>query len=354
MAIDWFSPELDHRFTVKMVDPIDHNSELGILDVYASGSVRYDSTTDTVASAVINAVDWTQWIENAWIRIEHTIEGTSFKEVLGTFLVWDEGASYGLDSKEASPQLYSSLMALSYDYLYNHILVGKGASLKNAMQRVCDSSARRYEFASDVEDYRFVSPRLFDAGDSRLDTLINMGRIGNIDVRPSDDGYISFVRHVPAATKSSIIAIDCNSSRTIVHEGSVRPISDKRQVPNRSVAVFKGDEESDTVTAYADVDESDPISPHLRGYVVAEIHELDSEEEWGTTALYAQARANEFLITDSKTTEGYAFSCSYIPIRNDDVISFCPPGESKYQNLKVTSVDLDLGNWTMSVEAHFV
>ena len=354
MDVDWFSPELDHRFTVKMVDPIDHDSELGILDVYASGSVRYDSSTDTVASAVINAVDWTQWIENTWLRIEHTITGTSFKETIGTFLVWDEGISYTLDSKEASPQLYSSLMALSYDYLYNHILVGKGASLKEAMQRVCSSAARRYDFASDVEDYRFVSPMLFDAGDSRLDTLISMGRIGNIDVRPSEKGYISFVRHVPAVSKTPVIAIDCNSPRTVVREGSVRPISDKRQVPNRSVAVFKGDGESDTVTAYADLDSSDPMSPHLRGYVVAEIHELDSDEEWGTTSLHAQTRAREFLVTDSKTTEGYAFDCAYLPIRNDDVISFCPPGESKYQNLKVVSVELDLGNWSMSVEAHFV
>ena len=354
MAIDWFNPELDHRLTVRMVDPIDHAAELGILDVYASGSVRYDSSTDTVASAVVDVIDWSKWIENTWLRLEHTIAGTTFKEVLGTFFVWDEGSSFTLDSKEASPQLYSSLMAISYDYLYNHILAGKGSSLKDAMRRVCDSTARRYSFASDTEDYRFVSPRIFDAGDSRLDTLITMGRIGNMDVRPSDDGYIHFVRHVPAITRTPILPIDCNSSRTVVHEGSVRPISDRRQVPNRSVAVFKGDEESDTVTAYADLDQFDPMSPSRRGYVVAEIHELDSEEEWGTSSLHAQMRAREFLVTDSRTTEGYSFSCSYIPIRNDDIISFCPPGESRYQNLKVSSVELDLGTWNMSVEAHFV
>ena len=354
MAIDWFSPELDHELAVKMVDPIDHDSELGYLDVYASGSVRYDSSTDTVASAVVNVIDWTKWIENSWLRLEHTIRGTTFKEVLGTFLVWDEGASYTLDSKEASPQLYSSLMAISYDKLYTHILAGKGASLKNAMAQVCESSARRYDFASDVEDYRFLSPRIFDAGDSRLETLITMARMGNMDVRPSDDGYIHFARHVPAGARSPIIAVDCNASRTVVHEGSVRPISDRRQVPNRSIAIFKGDGVFDTVSAYADVDRTDSISPHLRGYVVAEMHELDVDEEWGTSALHAQMRANEFLTTDSRMTEGYAFNCAYLPIRSDDIISFRAPGEDAYQNMKVTSVELDLGTWAMSVEAQFV
>lgn len=349
---NWHSSELDHEFHVYMVDPVDHDSVLGELEVYAdSGSVTWsEGDGDGVGlTASLEVPDWTKWIDGTWLRITHEIPSYRYSRILGTFIVWDEGASGGLDTYTGSPELVGVFRGLEYDLMPNILVVGEGASMKTAISRVLDASPISYQFSGSFKDYRFTEPHIFDAGESRLNVLRDLCDLGGNTIYPGDKGFVLITPKPTPYNTSPSFTIDCDSADSIVYEGTVHPESDSRQVAGRSIAIWNGreDEGAASLSGYADVSANHFASPQKRGFIVSEVHEVD-DLPYPRTQIHLQTLARKWLKDDSTATVSWNLETSWLPLVAGEIVTFRPPGGS-FRKCKVDTISANLGSWTSSL-----
>lgn len=347
---DWTNSELDHEFHVYMVDPIDHDSTLGELEVYADGaSITWSKSDDGIGvTASVEVPDWTKWIDNTWLRIIHRIPSHNYERVLGTFIVWDEGASGGLDTYTGSPELVSVFRGLEYDLMPYILGIGKGASLKNVIARVMGQTPIQYRL-SGFKDYRFNEPYIFDVGESRLEVLRQLCSLSGNDIWPDSDGLVRISAKQYGYSAMPIYAIDCDAERSIVYEGSVHSFSDSRQVAGRSIAVWNGREEdgAESISGYMDVRSKHFASPQRRGYIVAELHELEDLPD-PKSLRHVQDLASRWLVEDTQVSKGWDIETVWLPFIAGDFIEFKPPGQD-FRTCMIESITANLGSWTTSM-----
>ena len=347
---DWHDTELDHEFHVYMIDPLDHSAVMGELEVYSdSGSVTWSDGDGVGVTASLEVPDWSKWKDGTWLRIVHRVPSYKYTRTLGTFIVWDDGASGGLEVLEGSPELCGAIRGLEYDYLPIHIAVGEGASMRTVISRVMDATPVPYRFAAGFKDYRFTEPHIFDAGVTRIDTLRDLCNIGGNEVFTGEEGSIVFRNYVYPGDVTPLTVIDCTAANTTVFESSVQRTSLSRQIAGRSIALWSGrdDEGAATIGGYADVSSRHIASPQRRGYIVSEVHELDDLSE-PKTYEHAQALARQWLKEDSTNTVEWTFTSTWLPLVNGDVVTFRPPGMG-FRKCVVETVNADLGAWTVDV-----
>ena len=349
-AVDWKSCELLHQFSVEMVDPLDRDMVLGVLPIKTTGSVTWDDDSDTRVSASIDVPDWSQWIENSWLRVVHEIDGTDYRSVLGTFLVWDEGARWAINRQEASPQLVSCLKALEVDRLTGPLFVGIGATAKAALMSVFDATGHRYAFAPDCKDYRMSAVRAYDAGETRLSVAQELALLAGDELVAGDDGRVVVRAYTEPALRSPSFTLDAEAGG-LVHAASVSRSSDSRQRPSRSIVTWAGDEEAGVgaVSGFWDLGGGHPASAARRGYTVAEVHEL-GDMPGPRTSAQAQAIARSYLPDDSAPVTEWQVETVIVPVRGGDVVSFRPPG-SEFRNCRAKNVRLKFaGAMTMALQ----
>ena len=349
---DWHSQELDHEYHVYMVDPIDHTSVLGELEVYAdSGSVTWaEGDGEGVnLTASLEVPDWSKWIEGTWLQIVHQIPSYNYSRILGTFIVWDEGASGGLDTFTGSPELVGVFRGLEYDLMPYILAVGQGASVKTVMSRVMGATPIKYRFSGNFKDYRFTEPYVFDPGQSRLEVMRQLCSIAGDVIKPEEYGSILIENKADVTTKAPVYTIDCDSPDSIVYESSVSIQSNNRQVAGRSIAIWNSQDEEGglVISGYADVAPTHFASPMRRGYVVSELHELEDLPDPMTHA-HVETLARRWLKDDSTASNGWSLETAWLPLVNGDVVSFRPPGK-EFRNCVVDSIEGNLASWTSSI-----
>lgn len=346
---DWTSTELKHRLSVEMVDALNHSDMLGAMNVSESNaSVTKDITMNTISQASITCLDWSEWIENSWIRIVHEIPEYNYRNVLGTYFVYSEGRSWEYGSMAASPTLYSSLKALSLDKIASPIFIGEGAAVSTVFATILDPFID-HTIAPACGDYHYTSTYVLDAGDTKLDALQSTLSHVNWEYRLNGDGSLHFVPFVPYAARSIVYTIDANSTDSVIYENTLKPEGTNRTSPGRSIVVWKGEDNSDEpVTAYADVGSDNPASPQRRGYIVSELHEL-SDMNGDRTARNAMEYARQFLQKDSVVSRKWTMTTLWIPIDVGDCISFRPPDETSFIRTIVQNIEYDLSKWNMKI-----
>ena len=350
---NWSDPELDHEFHVYMVDACDHNSILGELEVYSdSASVSWSQGDDQGIglTASIEVPDWNQWVKGSWLRIVHRIPSCNYSRILGTFIVWDEGVSGGLNSYTSSPELVGVFRGLEYDLLINNFSIGEGASMKDVMRRVMDATPIECRFSGTYNDYIFSGSYIFDVGESRLDVMRDLCDMGGDIMWPGDTGYVLITAKQDLINSMARFTIDCDSEDSIVYEGSVQEVTTARQVAGRSIAVWNGDDEDEgqvSLSGHSDVSSNHFASPGRRGYVVAELHELEDLSP-PRTLIHVQEEAKRWLKEDSTSVTQWNIQTMWLPVVSGDIIDFRPPG-GKFRHCVIDTVNADLGNWSTSM-----
>lgn len=346
---DWSSTELEHRLRVEMVDPLNHSDVLGLLDISESGaSITTDLSTSTLSQASIECRDWSEWIENSWIRIVHEIPAYDFREMLGTYFVYDEGRSFEYGSMAASPTLYSSLKALSLDRIAQPVFIGEGARISAVLSAILDPFIE-HTIAPSCGDYHYTSTYVLDAGDTKLDALQNTLAHVNWEYKLNGDGSIRFIPFIPYAARAIAYTIDSDASDSVILENTLRPEGTSRTSPGRSIVVWKGDNRDDEpVTAYADVGPDNPASPQRRGYSVSELHEL-SDMNGNRTFANAMEYAEQFLQRDAVISRKWTMDTLWLPLSIGDCISFRPPEEAAFIRAIVQSIRYNLSSWTLTL-----
>lgn len=346
---NWESAELGHRLRVEMTDAMRHEDTLGRLDVSeAFGSITMDATTNTIAQASINCPDWNQWIENSWIRIVHEIPEYDYRKVMGTFFVYSEGRSFEYGSTAASPSLYSSLKALSMDKVPNPIFVAEGAPISKVFGALLNPFAK-YRISPECGEYYYTSTHVIDAGSSKIDAILSLCANVNWEYRLDGDGTIVFIPFKPYASRPIAYTIDTRSTRSVVHENTVKPEGSNRMTPGRSIVVWRGDGTDDEpVSAFADVTPDNVAAPQRRGYVVAELHEL-SDLNGDRTARNAAIYARKFLDKDSRVLRKWSMDTLWLPIEVGDCVQFRAEDEDEFKRTIVQYIEYDFSKWKLKL-----
>lgn len=346
---DWSLTELNHRLRVEMVDPLRRSDVLGTLDVSENGaSVTKDITTSTLSQASIECRDWSEWVENSWIRIVHEIPEYDYREILGTYFVYSEGRSWEYGSMAASPTLYSSLKALSLDKIPQPIFIGEGALVSRVFATILDPFVE-HTISPSCGDYHYTSTYVLDAGDTKLDALQNTLSHVNWEYRLNGDASLTFIPFIPFAARPISYTIDSAATESVIYENTLKPEGTERTSPGRSIVVWKGENNDDEpVSAYADVGPDNPASPQRRGYVVSELHEL-SDMNGNRTPSNALRYAQQFLQKDSVVSRKWSMDTLWLPIEVGDCISFRPPEEDGFIRTIAQSIEYDLSKWKLKV-----
>jgi len=347
---NWDSTELHHVLRVEMTDPVYRESTFGALDVVSdSADITMDITTDTIAQASVDVVDWNQWIDNSWIRFVHEIPESQYRRVLGTFFVFNEGRSFNYNSLGASPTLYSSLKTLTLDSLPKAIFIGEGAPVTRVIASILDPAFVRYIFDGSCGEYYYTSTYVIDAGTTRMDALKSVLKDVGWEYTLNGDGSITFKRFEAYSTRSWTYTLDAQAKKSVIEENTLKPEDTNRSVPGRSIVIWKGDDsEDEPVTAYADVDPSNPASPQRRGYIVSEVHEL-SDLSGERTTENALVYARNFLEKDATPYKRWSMKTLWLPISAGDVIMFRSPESSNFVRSLVENVKYDFSKWKLEL-----
>lgn len=339
MSVDWGDPELSTTVQVLQVDAHDRDSVLGTLD-FTAVTISYGYYTDSRVSAKVTTLEADRLIDGAWLRVVLEVDGQEWQQELFTGYVSGVDESRGPGGMvETSLELSSALMALDSDALPNLFCVGERATARQAIASIMDRAGMPWRFEAGAGDYRFTSTRLYDPGESLLSVLFDVA--GTADMRIDVDGHgtVVFAGYTRPASVSPAVALDSDGPRSVVLASSVGRSSDQYAAANRSIVVWKDDDDS-FITGYADVPSSSSGSYARRGVRVAEVHELQDMPEPRSVA-HAQQLAQRYLQDDASWGTEYQASVMWSgDVRCGDVVSFAPPGGAPVKVL-VSAVDSD-------------
>ena len=343
---DWASGEIGHRLVVEMVDPIDHASVRGALQV-SGGKVSWDAYSDTRASATIDVVDWSAYVPGSWLRVVHEVPAFGWSETLITGFVWDDGSpTTRSGGTSSSPSVMSAMKALQTDLMPCPMTVAEGGTASEAIAAVCgkDVPRRPYRILPGFADRRFTATRTYDVGDARLKILFDLCDACGARMDVDGDGTVTFARYVAPSGREPVASITCDAGDAVVLGSGIGRASSAAQDVNRSIVTWRDGD--DVVSGFADVPETSDLAPGRRGYSVAELHQIDDMSE-PHTAAHAAEMAAGFLGAGGSTVE-WSISTMWLPVRAGDVVAFAPPGEAS-RRCVVKSLDADLSSWTMSM-----
>lgn len=325
--IDWTAPRQD-VLAFEEVDPFDLSVRGPVTGVVRDGStVTWDGEAAVTPIASLS-MEGTNYSGDGLVRVTHTVEGTGYSNVLGTFfptsgeLVWRAGRWGGKVGFEGA------LCAMADDLWETDIMVPVGGSCLDALRRCCDHSLLRLTVAPDVADRYLTVAQVWQAGEPVLSTAHDMAERMRCVLESAPEGGV-LLRRRPAE------GLTGPTERLYpVGEITVKSLYDR---PGRAIAQvsYGGDA---TSTSYADAAPDVPSSAQRRGRRVALLVEAESDmESPGTAAMAASTALLDALLEPVE----HRFSALYAPVRPGDVVVF-REGQRDVVG-RVRSVDLTLG-----------
>lgn len=352
-ALDWTDAAKVNRVRVLMVDPRDVNRVLGELrGVNLSGSsldAGYYSDTRTSGKL---AVRGDGWIRGSLLRIVHEIPEWRYSNVLGTYIVTDDGARR-VGAWDYDMTLQSRLYGLSTDKLNAPWTIAANAYAETAMRQII-AGAEYYDLVGAPNVYRFKGAQVMDTGTSRLSALFALtnASTSRLDVTPSGDVLVE--PYVAPRYRTPKLRIDLRSSRGVA-SGSLTRTTNWLSMPDEVVVSYKWTETSSggqgsSQTIQREVHGSATVwqlaHQHRsnRGYRVTD--HIEVRDLQPPTALRAQQLAREYLERDSNENIEWQLETIYLPLWEGDVVElYVPDGQEGYTGLRkclVKSVSLSL------------
>lgn len=352
-ALDWTDAAKVNRVRVLMVDPRDVNRVLGELrGVNLSGSsldAGYYSDTRTSGKL---AVRGDGWIRGSLLRIVHEIPEWRYSNILGTYIVTDDGARR-VGAWDYDMTLQSRLYGLSTDKLNAPWTIAANAYAETAMRQII-AGAEYYDLVGAPNVYRFKGAQVMDTGTSRLSALFALtnASTSRLDVTPSGDVLVE--PYVAPRYRTPKLRIDLRSSRGVA-SGSLTRTTNWLSMPDEVVVSYKWTETSSggqgsSQTIQREVHGSATVwqlaHQHRsnRGYRVTD--HIEVRDLQPPTALRAQQLAREYLERDSNENIEWQLETIYLPLWEGDVVElYVPDGQEGYTGLRkclVKSVSLSL------------
>lgn len=350
-SIDWSSPEVQHRLTVELVNATDHNSVLCPVELESSGNkISEGYYEDTRISASLSVIDWSAFDGYAWLRLTHSVDGTSYSETMLTGFVWDEGATVSRGVLTASPYVMSALKALANDYTTGALSVGQGGTAKSVASSVCRAAGRPIRFTGACPDFRFSDTRVWDAGTKRLDVLNDLADLMGARIDVDVWGSVVFDRYAAPSTREASMWLDAETP-SVVLSSDMKRSSDVHQTAGRAIVTWSGSEgDGDArhdvnVSGFADVSSRSVFSATRRGYQLSDVTQLNDMAE-PHNASHAQQLARTCLPDETSGNE-WDVELLWVPIHEGDVVMFRPSG-MEWRKCLAKSLDIDLNKWTIS------
>lgn len=353
-ALDWTDAAKVNRVRVLMVDPRDVNRVLGELrGVDLSGSsldAGYYSDTRTSGKL---AVRDDGWIRGSLLRIVHEIPEWRYSNVLGTYIVTDDGARRDAGAWHYDMTLQSRLYGLSTDKLNAPWTIAANAYAETAMRQIV-AGAEYYDLVGAPNVYRFKGAQVMDTGTSRLSALFALTNASRsrLDVTPNGDVLIE--PYVEPRYRTPKLRIDLRSSKGVA-SGALTRTTNWLSMPDEVVVSYKWTETSSggqgsSQTIQREVHGSATVwqlaHQHRsnRGYRVTD--HIEVRDLQPPTALRAQQLAREYLERDSGESIEWELTTIYLPLWEGDVVElYVPDGQEGYTGLRkclVKSVSLSL------------
>ncbi len=354
-ALDWTDAAKVNRVRVLMVDPRDPSRVLGELkgvDLSAS-SLDCGYYSDTRTSGKL-AVLGDGWVRGSMLRIVHEIPEWHYSNVLGTYIVTDDGARRDAGAWHYDMTLQSRLYGLSTDLLNAPWAIAANAYAETVMRQIIDG-AEFYEMVGAPNVHRFKAPQILDTGTSRLSALFAMTNVSRsrLDVTPMGD--VSVEPYVEPKARTPKLRIDLHSSKGVAQDGLTRT-TNWLTMPDEAVVSYKWTETTSggpqgsqavqrEIHGSATVWQQAHQHRSNRGYRVTDFVEVRDLQP--ATAARAQQLAREYLERDSVEAIEWQLTTLYLPIWEGDVVElYVPDGQEGYTGIRkclVKSVSLNLG-----------
>lgn len=247
---DWRDLTAQHELTFQMVSQTNFTDTWGELDGVdlASSTLEAAYYTDERTSGKLSIVGG-NWKRGSFIRVIHKIPKYKYTNVLGTYIVTDDSATWANGVWHYELELHSSLKMLAGDLLTRPWAIAKGASALSCMKAVLINSgahsmrsifgqfgtAADAEVALDTslaEDKQATTAQIMAAGKSRLECMFALASMSNnrIDVHPH--GYISVGKYINPHSKVPKFRIDLSDPRGVAVEGTLSRTTDWLSMPD--------------------------------------------------------------------------------------------------------------------------
>ena len=361
MAVDWRDLTAEHELSFQMVSQTNFDDTWGELDgVDLSGSsIEAAYYTDERTSGKLSVVG-DGWIRGSFIRIIDRIPKYGYTNVLGTYIVTDDGATWQNGVWRYELELHSSLKMLAGDLLVRPWAIAKGASALSCMKQVLLGSgahSMRSVFGSFggagdakvtvdtslAEDKQATTAQIMAAGKSRLECMYALSTMSNnrIDVLPH--GYVSVSRYVNPHSKVPKFRIDLSDPRGVAIEGTLSRSSDWLSIPDTYAVSHKyseqvtkdGKETTEQRELYgvAKVAASSAHSVARRGYSIVKVESLP--ELTTKTAKAATEVAQKKLAQEQVELIEWELETVYLPLWEGDVVELVVhDGNAQYRGVR--------------------
>lgn len=348
-ALDWTDAAKVNRIRVLMVDSRDVTRVLGELKGVdlSQSSLNCAYYSDTRTSGKI-AVLGDGWIRGSLLRIVHEIPEWDYSNVLGTYIVTDDGARRDAGAWHYDMTLQSRLYGLSTDKLDKPWLISSNAYAETVLNQLI-SGATYYRLDGAPPVYRFKGAQVLGTGTSRLSALFSLANVSSARLDVSPLGNPTVRAYVRPMLKTPKLRIDLRSSRGLARDGLTRT-TNWLMMPDEVVISYKYNETVDgkavqhEITGSATVWQQAHQAEVNRGFRVTDYVEVRDLQP--ATAARADQLALERLQTDSVEHIEWELETLYLPLWEGDVIElYVPDGQQGYTGLRkclVKSIDLSL------------
>lgn len=347
--MDWADRRRTDRIIVQRVNPANLDAPMGELDgvVLSGSSIEAAYYSDTRVSARLN-IRGAAWTPGEYVRIIHQVPEHGYAKELGTFIVTDRSGERSRGQWESPLNLQSMLYGLSLDALPRPWTVAANAMASKAMAQIMAQSVHSY--LDSARDYKLKSPRVIDAGTTRLAAMFALAQLRGARLDVDGHGRITAEDYVAPRSKAPAWRLELGGPRGIVEDG-VSFSSNLLEIAD-TVAVsyqYSANGRDRRIDATAKAGPDSPVYAEARGYRVVDFRDLS--EMTPATAARAAELAASYLEADSAERIEWEIKCAYVPVWPGDVVEIAVP-DGPYPGVRkalVKSAGIDLDKMSMSL-----
>ena len=335
-AIDWRDPARRDEISFQMVSPNNLDVVYGDLtDVQlGSSSITYGYYTDTRYSSGISFLKSNNYVENAWIRIIHSVPAADYVEELGTFIPTSPSESRN-GATIVTLDLQSPLWGIKENYIIAKFSVAKNTSLLDAFKRICEMCNITY-VPSNPNNVTAEKAFVYDIGESCLDILFDLCDRSSNRMELDGHGRLVLSKTIEHDNVTPIWTLDYDDPRSMIIDGTLKMDPQTDDIPSRAIVI------NGSIVGVADIPDGVSYSAKQRGYVKAEKY-----SESGVNKSKAESLAEERLYSFTQSTQ-WTMDCLYFPCKCGENVTLIIDGIKYY--CMIQSIDpLNLDTMTMTL-----
>lgn len=343
--MNWKDQERTDDFQFLMVDP--HNLDIvrgELNDIKLEDcSITQGYETDTRIAGKM-AILSRNYIMNSWIRIVHEVSKEGYRNELGTFIPVNPSSKTSTGAKIDTYDLQSVLWAMKSDLCPSHFAIGTGAYALDAFDRICDNCGRPYIHLAGVNNYRYTTSKIYEMGDPYLDDLFDICDVSGNRLDVDGHGRITIGKYTNPRYITPSWDLDYDDPKSMIVNDGIETSSTDYDTPNRAIVIYQNDNVE--IYAYADAPSKYIFSSSQRGYIMAEVHQVNDMSP--ATAMNAQTLASQYLEEGLTGVTEYKLTSLYFPAHAGETLNLTFDGNTHHCLIK--SIDpINLKEMTMGL-----